>query len=471
MQPRVSVLIPAYNGADYVGEAIQSVLDQTYHDLEIIVVNDASVDHTAQLVRQFDDPRVRYIEHEENRGANAARNTGIRASTGEILAFLDQDDLFHPDKLQVHVDYLAEHPEIGFTYNGRFEFGALSRSVRDIWNPPRTITLADFVLSHLLSPSDMVIRRDWAFQVGLWNEDPPLLGSEIIFTGRLYMAGCKFAGVGRVLNYRRRHPGRILRDLHNKCRTEQEAREKVFSDPRCPNEVRALRDLSFSNNYLDFAVVAFAQEETACGQEFLREAVRLDSTLVEGKPCRMVSSFIAYSISDENWDHEALLRRMFGQLPPEMAHLRQQSDWAVARGYLVRAASDIIWNRLEQAQTHLARARESGAQVDESFLHTLTYQLLNYQAAFGATAAQSVLRNLAMYLKQLGTRGAVRRLQAQLSINRAFEDYNAEKYVQVPGQLLNAVARDPRYLTNRGVLAILLRSIGYSVRAFRPTAT
>ena len=103
--PRFSIIIPAYNNAEYLGETIQSCLDQTYPDLEVIIVNDASPDNTEAVIKQFDDDRIQYIVHEKNKGLSAARNTGIRASLGEYIAVLDGDDLFHPQKVEAHVKF------------------------------------------------------------------------------------------------------------------------------------------------------------------------------------------------------------------------------------------------------------------------------------------------------------------------------------------------------------------------------
>ena len=93
--PKVSVIIPAYNGKEYLAEAIRSVLDQTYPNFEIVVVDDASPEFLWDIINKFNDPRVRIIRHERNFGAVAARQTGFKASSGDIIALLDQDDLFH----------------------------------------------------------------------------------------------------------------------------------------------------------------------------------------------------------------------------------------------------------------------------------------------------------------------------------------------------------------------------------------
>ena len=101
--PLITVVIPAYNQANYLAAAIQSVLAQSYPNWELLVVNDASPDATNQIVGQFSDPRVRLLIHEQNRGLPAARNTGMRAAQGDIIALLDADDRFHglDDLLQV----------------------------------------------------------------------------------------------------------------------------------------------------------------------------------------------------------------------------------------------------------------------------------------------------------------------------------------------------------------------------------
>src|SRR5262245_24547581 len=101
--PLVTVVIPTHNRAGRVRSAIESVLHQTYADFEIVVVDDASEDGTENTVRGVLDPRVRYIRHAVARGDAAARNTGIRNSTGEYVAFLDDDDEWLPEKLRFQV--------------------------------------------------------------------------------------------------------------------------------------------------------------------------------------------------------------------------------------------------------------------------------------------------------------------------------------------------------------------------------
>ena len=94
--PQVSVVIPAYNCAEYVGQAVESVLHQTIADWEIIVVDDGSRDHTRLVLEKYSD-RIRYI-YQQNQGVSIARNCGIELARGEFIAFLDADDYFSPTK-------------------------------------------------------------------------------------------------------------------------------------------------------------------------------------------------------------------------------------------------------------------------------------------------------------------------------------------------------------------------------------
>src|SRR4029079_2498347 len=105
--PLVSVIVPVYNGERYLREALESVFAQTYRAIEVIVVDDGSPDDSGTIGQSF--PEVRYI-HQTNQGVAAARNNGIEAARGEFFAFLDQDDLWVPEKLNVQVEYFLGHP-------------------------------------------------------------------------------------------------------------------------------------------------------------------------------------------------------------------------------------------------------------------------------------------------------------------------------------------------------------------------
>jgi glycosyltransferase involved in cell wall biosynthesis len=109
--PRVSVVIPLYNREAYIGESIESVLEQTFTDFEVLVIDDGSTDRSGDVVRTYRDPRVRLLCHERNQGIPRTRNTGIDAARGAYLAFLDSDDIAYPTRLAKQVAFLDDHPD------------------------------------------------------------------------------------------------------------------------------------------------------------------------------------------------------------------------------------------------------------------------------------------------------------------------------------------------------------------------
>jgi len=115
-EPLVSVIIPVYNRASLIGRAISSVLAQTYGNIEIIVVDDASSDALDAALSEFAGAKLRCIAHSANRGAAAARNTGVAAAQGEFVAFLDSDDLWSSEKLDRQVNALEANPDFSVVY-------------------------------------------------------------------------------------------------------------------------------------------------------------------------------------------------------------------------------------------------------------------------------------------------------------------------------------------------------------------
>ncbi len=113
---KVSVIIPVYGVERYIAATIQSVLDQTYPNYEVLIIDDASPDKSIEICQQFTDPRIKIIR-QPNRGLAGARNTGIRHAQGDYLAFLDADDLWLPDKLEKQVAHLENAPTVGVSFS------------------------------------------------------------------------------------------------------------------------------------------------------------------------------------------------------------------------------------------------------------------------------------------------------------------------------------------------------------------
>lgn len=170
----VSVVIPAHNAQTYVADAVRSALQQTCPPIEVVVIDDGSTDETAAMVASIDDPRVHLIRT-ENRGVAAARNLGWRRSTGVLIAFLDADDRWFAEKLDVQLAFLKSHPHVGLvgarmryeTPAGKLLLGVTGVAALgpDALRAVRTGYLMPFPIS------TVVVRRDVLEHVGGFDEE------------------------------------------------------------------------------------------------------------------------------------------------------------------------------------------------------------------------------------------------------------------------------------------------------------
>lgn len=112
MYPLVSVIMPAYNGEKYIGEAIESILNQTYNNLELIIVEDKSTDNTLKIIQKYKDPRIHLYLNSKNQGIAYATNLGIAKSKGKYIALLDDDDIATKQRLEWQTSFMEEHDEV-----------------------------------------------------------------------------------------------------------------------------------------------------------------------------------------------------------------------------------------------------------------------------------------------------------------------------------------------------------------------
>ncbi len=166
----VSVILPVYNGERYLTEALQSVAAQTFTAYELLVIDDGSTDGSSELVQQAlqTNPRIRYL-HQENSGVSSARNRGILASSGQLIAFLDQDDRWRDDTLACQVAYHQQHPNVGYTLAQQICF------LEPGCSPPKWFqlqTLDQPQVGYL--PGTLMVKRAIFNQIGLFNPEIPI---------------------------------------------------------------------------------------------------------------------------------------------------------------------------------------------------------------------------------------------------------------------------------------------------------
>jgi len=169
---KISVIIPVYNRPAFVQEAIQSVLDQSWSNIEIIVVNDGSTDDTPLVLESFGD-KIRII-HQENKGVSAARNTGINHSESKWIAFLDSDDIWLPEKLRLQMQFFENHPDAKICQTEEIWI----KNGRRLYPKKKHKKKSGMIFEHCLplcivSPSAVMIHQDMFNLVGTFDESLP----------------------------------------------------------------------------------------------------------------------------------------------------------------------------------------------------------------------------------------------------------------------------------------------------------
>lgn len=157
--PKVSVLMPAYNAEKYIGEAIESILNQTFTDFEFIIINDGSKDNTADIVKRYaaQDKRIKFINNSENKGLIAVLNEGLDVCRGVYIARMDSDDISFPERFAKQVEYMDAHPECGVLGTWVEKIGT---HMKRIFRNRAKVRVLDMIVhgSQVVHPSAMIRR-------------------------------------------------------------------------------------------------------------------------------------------------------------------------------------------------------------------------------------------------------------------------------------------------------------------------
>lgn len=208
----VSVIVPCYDSAAYIGQTLESIFAQSYRPIEVIVIDDGSEDDTASIVRQYSSS-LRYYR-QSNQGVSMARNAGIRLAQGEYIAFIDSDDLWQMTKLEVQVDVLDKHPEVVLVYCQCSNFtDDIYGEQRSYLSLPSGLITEKLILDNFVPCSTVVVRRSSIEDVGEFDTSLRTCEDWDMWL-RLSERGI-FYGIPRTLAYHRCRKGSLSFDLES----------------------------------------------------------------------------------------------------------------------------------------------------------------------------------------------------------------------------------------------------------------
>lgn len=253
-QPLVSVVIPSYNYGQYVGQAVESALAQTYSNVEVIVIDDGSQDDTKDRLAPYGN-RIRYV-YQENQGLSAARNTGIREARGEYVAFLDSDDAVHPRKLELQLAHLLKHPEVDLIATEMVSEEPIQwMEVADCEVPATAISLEAMAIKPRFAPSSVVANKKCFAAVGTF--DTALRSVEDREMWLRIATQFKMARIELPLTWYRITPGSMSTNPERMEHFELLVLNRAFAFPQLRDNKRVHR-LAFSHCYRSSAYTFYS---------------------------------------------------------------------------------------------------------------------------------------------------------------------------------------------------------------------
>ncbi|MEM9806217.1 MAG: glycosyltransferase [Cyanobacteria bacterium P01_D01_bin.56] len=263
--PTVSVVIPLYNAEKTIRTTLDSVLNQTFSDLELIVIDDGSTDSSLEIVNTYSDNRLRVFSF-DNSGAAAARNQGIARAIGDYIALLDADDVWTPDKLADQLEMFKENPKAGLVYSWSDYIDADGNPVcsgkRVITSTNLEATYGKLLVSNFLeNGSTPLIPKDVLIDVGGFDES--LNSSQDLDLYLKIAAKYSFATVPKVQVHYRITPGSITSKIAKNEQKEREFIDRLFS--KVPEKFKPLKRQKLSNLYR-YLMLRSVEEKLTAGK-------------------------------------------------------------------------------------------------------------------------------------------------------------------------------------------------------------
>lgn len=207
--PVISVVMPVYNAEQYLDEAIQSILDQTFIDFEFIIINDGSSDSSLEIIRQFErqDERILLLD-KNNGGIVEALNFGLSIAKGKYIARMDSDDIAYPNRFEEQLKAFGDNPEIDLVYTDTKLIDKNGNTVCDSWRPNLEKTLLNLEINTFVPHPTVIFKKDSVLRVGCYTKERPH-AEDLDLWLRMLNDGCKFFYLKQNLLYYRLNPNSV----------------------------------------------------------------------------------------------------------------------------------------------------------------------------------------------------------------------------------------------------------------------
>lgn len=225
-QPLVTVFIPVYNAEQYLSEALESMLQQTYKNIEILLVDDGSTDHSVDVINSFHDERIRLIQNEENKGIPYTRNVGLQEAKGKYMVIMDSDDISLPNRIEKQVDFLEKNSDIDAVGTYYLKFGGRwTRKIKSsTFTTPEALQIMLLFFSPIANPSS-IVRLQTVKDHGITYNPEHFVAQDYGFWAQLSKVGKLSIIPEYLLKYRSGHENITKKSKRDK----QERRKRVIN--------------------------------------------------------------------------------------------------------------------------------------------------------------------------------------------------------------------------------------------------
>ena len=284
--PKVSVVIPAYNAVDYLIKTLENVFDQTFTDFEVIVIDDGSSDRTIESISNLTNPNLKIVR-QANQGVAVARNKGIELASGEYIAFLDSDDLWHPTKLEKQVQCLDTNPEVGLVNTWIKNIDEHGNELSIVQAPEVEGNVWNQIIEEniILCGSIPMIRRSCFEKVGVFDFE--LLSAEDWDMWIRLAAKYSFALVKEPLVLYRQHLKSKSRNLDKHLHYRLKIIDKTFQS--VPPQLQYLKDRAYGRAYLSIAWKPLMQQDYQATNAYRKQAINYFPELRESDNYRRLT--------------------------------------------------------------------------------------------------------------------------------------------------------------------------------------
>lgn len=213
--PELSIIMLAYNSINYIRDAVESIIKQTFKDFELIIIDDGSTDGTTDYIKSIDDKRARKFFNKENRGISFCRNMGIKIAKGEYISFFDSDDIAHKEKYKVQIDFLKSNKKIGFAGTSVIYIDGSGNKIKRLkLNFSKSRILPYMLFHNCFVNSSVVFKREVLQMSGFIFPKQLIVGEDYLLWWNLlkYSKGCN---ISRYLTYYRQHVKSIMKKTYS----------------------------------------------------------------------------------------------------------------------------------------------------------------------------------------------------------------------------------------------------------------